>query len=162
MTDDGFAKLVRATSARLYRLALRMTGSSSDAQDVLQETYLRAHLALRDGQFEARAALETWLYRVAVNASLDVLRKRKRRRAFLAVFRPTNSASAERAEAHVALAQTQALLATLPPDQAGALVLTQVEGLSNADAASALGCSEGAIEQRLIRARAALRRLGEP
>jgi RNA polymerase sigma-70 factor (ECF subfamily) len=139
-----------------------MTGSAAEAQDILQETYLRAHLALRDGQFEARAAFETWLYRVAVNASLDVLRRRKRRRAFLALFRPVVSTPAEHTEAHVALAQTQALLATLPPDQAGALVLTQVEGLSNADAAAALGCSEGAIEQRLIRARAALRRLGEP
>jgi RNA polymerase sigma-70 factor (ECF subfamily) len=162
MTDDRLAEVVSATSARLYRLALRMTGSPAEAEDILQETYLRAHLALADGLFEARATLTTWLYRVAVNACLDVLRQRRRRRAFLGVFRPAAVEPLEHTEARTALAQTAALISMLPPDQAGALVLTQVEGLSNAEAAAALGCSEGAIEQRLIRARAALRRRGEP
>jgi RNA polymerase sigma-70 factor, ECF subfamily len=160
MVDEAFADLVRRTSARFYQLALRMTGNPSEAEDIVQETYLRAHLALSEGEFEDRAALDTWLYRVALNASIDVLRRRKRWAFFRAVFRPENEA-AERTEAHAVLRETAALLSLLPPEQVGALVLTQVEGLSNAEAARALGCSEGAVEQRLIRARAGLRRRGE-
>lgn len=162
MTEDDFAELVRATSPRLYRLAWRMTGSPSEAEDVLQEAYLRAHLALSDGRFDGRAALATWLYRVTANAALDALRRRRRRGILSEVYRLTASEVPERTEASAELTQTAALLATLPPEQAAALILTQVEGLSNAEAAGALGCSEGAIEQRLIRARAALRRRAEP
>jgi RNA polymerase sigma-70 factor (ECF subfamily) len=162
MTDEAFAELVRTTSARLYRLALRMTGSPAEAEDILQETYLRAHVALADAQFEGRAALPTWLYRVTVNVCLDALRRRKRWRWISRVLHSASSESTARTEAHAALAETAELLAGLPPEQVGALVLTQVEGHSNAEAAGLLGCSEGAVEQRLIRARAALRRRTEP
>jgi RNA polymerase sigma-70 factor (ECF subfamily) len=146
----------------LYRLALRMTGSPAEAEDILQETYLRAHLALSDARFEGRAQASTWLYRVAVNASLDALRRRRRWARFLGAFPRAPAASAERSEAHAMLAEAAELLTSLPPEQVAALVLTQVEGLSNAEAAELLGCSEGAVEQRLIRARAALRRKVEP
>jgi RNA polymerase sigma-70 factor (ECF subfamily) len=154
-TEPAFAELVHASSPRLYRLALRMTGSAADAEDVLQEAYLRAHLALEAGQFEARASLETWLYRVTSNVALDALRRARRGRRFLALFLP---ATPERTEASALLREVGLWLAVLPPEQHAALVLTQVEGLSNSEAARCLDCSEGAIEQRLIRARAALRR----
>jgi RNA polymerase sigma-70 factor (ECF subfamily) len=135
-----------------------MTGNSSEAEDIVQETYLRAYLALTDGRFEGRAAMSTWLYRTAVNAALDALRRRRRRLALMNWYRPATSEPAERTEAHAVLAEVAALLAMVPPEQAAALVLTQVEGLTNAEAAELLGCTEGALEQRLIRARAALRR----
>jgi RNA polymerase sigma-70 factor, ECF subfamily len=160
--DDNFAELVRATSPRLYRLALRLTGDPAEVDDILQETYLRAHLALCDGDFEERATLATWLYRVATNVAIDALRRRRRWGGLLRLFRPLATVPAEAVEARTALAQTAAILSALPPEQAAAIVLTQVEGLSNAEAAAALGCSEGAVEQRLIRARAALRKRGDP
>ena len=161
MPDDAFADLVRTTSARLYRLALRMTGNAAEAEDILQETYLRAHLALADARFEGRAQLSTWLYRIVVNVSLDALRRRRHRFRFLRALPQSPRESPERAEAHAALAETAQFLGSLPAEQVGALILTQVEGLSNAEAAELLGCSEGAVEQRLIRARATLRRRSE-
>jgi RNA polymerase sigma-70 factor (ECF subfamily) len=162
MAEDDFSALVQTTSPRLYRLALRLTGSPSDAEDVLQEAYLRAYLALSEGRFEGRASLATWLYRSTVNAALDALRRRRRRLALSNWYRPATSQPAEHTEARALLADAAALLAALPPEQAGALVLTQVEGLTNAEAAELLGCTEGAVEQRLIRARATLRRRAEP
>jgi RNA polymerase sigma-70 factor, ECF subfamily len=157
-TEPAFAELVHASSPRLYRLALRMTGSAADAEDVLQEAFLRAHLALEAGRFEARASLETWLYRVTSNVALDALRRARRSRRFLGLFLPATPEAPERTEASTLLREVALWLAVLPPEQHAALVLTQVEGLSNAEAARCLDCSEGAIEQRLIRARAALRR----
>jgi RNA polymerase sigma-70 factor (ECF subfamily) len=157
-TEAAFAKLVQSSSTRLYRLALRLTGGAADAEDVLQEAFLRAHLALEAGQFESRASLETWLYRVTTNVALDALRRARRRRRWLDLFHLASPETPERTEAGTLLREVSAWLALLPPEQHAALVLTQVEGLSNADAARCLDCSEGAIEQRLIRARAALRR----
>lgn len=158
MADEAFAELVRTTSSRLYRLALRMTGNPAEAEDILQETYLRAHVALCSGRFDGRAEQATWVYRIAVNAALDVIRRRERHSGLLARFPRHPAQTPERTEAHAVLAETAALLATLPEDQLAALVLTQVEELSNAEAAQALGCSEGAVEQRLIRARSTLRK----
>jgi RNA polymerase sigma-70 factor (ECF subfamily) len=161
MADDDFSELVRATSARLYRLAVRMTGNSSDAEDVLQEVYLRGYIALSEGRFEGRASAATWLYRVAVNEALDTLRRRRRRLVLSSTHQEATGQTAESPEARALLAEMAALLGTLPPEQAGALVLTQVEGLSNAEAAEILGCTDGALEQRLIRARATLRKRSE-
>lgn len=74
--QDAFQILVERHSRNIFRLAFRMTGNEQDAEDVVQETFLRAYRRL--GQFEARANFGTWLYRVTVNCALDLMRKKDR------------------------------------------------------------------------------------
>jgi RNA polymerase sigma-70 factor (ECF subfamily) len=76
--DSGaFRVLVERHSRNLFRLAYRMTGHQEDADDVVQETFLRAYRQLE--KFDDRASFGTWLYRIAANCSLDLIRARKRR-----------------------------------------------------------------------------------
>ena len=78
--DSGaFRVLVERHSRNLFRLAYRMTGHQQDAEDVVQETFLRAYRQL--SKFDDRASFGTWLYRIAANCSLDLIRARKRRAA---------------------------------------------------------------------------------
>jgi RNA polymerase sigma-70 factor, ECF subfamily len=156
---SAFRTIVVHTQDRLYRLAARIMGSAADAEDVMQEAYVKAYRALRDGRFGDRAELTTWLRRVVVNACIDALRRR--------AARPIadDSARADDAvaphldpEARAALRDLSNWLGELPPEQRAAIVLCAVEGLTTPEAAEALGCSVGAVEQRLVRARATLRR----
>ncbi len=74
---DSFRVLVERHSRAVFRLAFRMCGNEHDAEDIVQETFLRAYRGLR--QFESRANFGTWLHRVAVNCALDHLRRVRRR-----------------------------------------------------------------------------------
>src|ERR1700686_3016979 len=74
--SDAFRLLVEQHSRAIFRLAYRMTGNEQDAEDVVQETFLRAYKQLH--RYEARASFGTWLYRIASNYSLDLGRSRKR------------------------------------------------------------------------------------
>ena len=153
----AFEVIVRSTQRSLLRAAARVLGSREDALDVLQEAYVRAFDALVEGSFDGRSKVSSWLYRVVVNASLDALRARRRRPT---VPLPDHELEGEGgpAEARVALAELARMLDVLPEEQRAALVLRELEGLSNAEVAEVLQTTEGAIEQRLIRARATLRR----
>src|SRR5215475_5330769 len=83
---DAYRVLVERHSRSLFRLAFRMTGNDQDAEDVVQESFLRAYRQL--GKFDERASFGTWLYRIATNYSLDLVRSRKRRSANLATPNP--------------------------------------------------------------------------
>src|SRR5438876_9420552 len=74
---DAFRVLVERHSRSIFRLAFRMTGNEQDAEDLVQETFLRAYKQLH--RFDGRAAFGTWLYRIAANCSLDLIRVRKTR-----------------------------------------------------------------------------------
>src|SRR5882724_1742134 len=74
---DAYRVLVERHSRALFRLAFRMTGNEEDAEDVVQESFLRAYRQL--SKFDERASFGTWLYRIAMNCSLDLVRARKRR-----------------------------------------------------------------------------------
>ena len=153
----AFEAIVRSTQAQLLRTAARVLGSREEALDVLQEAYLRAFGALLEGSFDRRARVSSWLYRVVMNASLDALRAR-RRRPTVPIEDSDPEATGTGAEARVALAELARMLDVLPEEQRAALVLRELEGLTNAEVAEVLETTEGAIEQRLIRARATLRR----
>lgn len=75
--QESFRVLVQRRSSAVFRLAFRMTRNEHDAEDIVQETFLRAYRALR--KFESRANFGTWLHRVAINCALDHLRRVKRR-----------------------------------------------------------------------------------
>src|SRR5687767_3320111 len=77
--SEAFRALVERHSRAVYRLAHRMTGNPSDAEDVVQETFLRAYRQL--SRFESRANFGTWLHRIAVNCSIDLIRSRPHREA---------------------------------------------------------------------------------
>src|SRR5687768_5310730 len=73
---DGFRLLVERHSRSVFRLAFRMTGNEQDAEDIVQETFLKAYRQLKN--YEARSSFGTWLYRIASNCSLDLVRSRRR------------------------------------------------------------------------------------
>jgi len=157
----AFRDVVTQTSATLYRLAARLMGNTADAEDALQDAYLRAFNALRARRFDGRSDIRTWLYRIVTNACLDGLRRR-RVRPVPAGDLPDGSFDGQvPAEARMALRELDRWLGELPADQRAVLVLRFVEGLTSAEVAEILGCSEGAVEQRLVRARASLRLRGQ-
>ncbi|MGB8215504.1 MAG: sigma-70 family RNA polymerase sigma factor [Anaerolineales bacterium] len=164
-----FARLVDAYSGQLYRLALKMTGNPSDAEDVLQNTFLKAFQHIRT--FEGRSSLSTWLYRIASNEALMLLRKRRPEVAF-SEMAPEQEDQEEyepaaladwcclpeeellSAEGRIALDRAvQRLAATLRI----VFVLRDIEGLSIQETSQALGLSETAVKTRLLRARLRLR-----
>jgi RNA polymerase sigma-70 factor, ECF subfamily len=156
----AFQQVVDATSARLVRLAARMLGNVMDAEDVVQEAYVKAYRSLMTGEFDGRANVSTWLYRIVTNQAIDAMRSRARRP------KPTDTADDSTsdlasAEQQLALAELSDWMSDLPPDQRAALVLKAVEGMTSPEIAEVLQCSEGAVEQRLVRARAALRKRSE-
>lgn len=156
----AFQRIVDETSARLVRLAARMMGSVVDAEDVVQEAYVKAYRALSTGEFDGRANVSTWLYRIVTNQAIDSMRGRARRPKATDTADETMSDLAS-AEQKLALAELSDWMSDLPPDQRAALVLKAVEGLTSPEIAEVLQCSEGAVEQRLVRARTALRKRSE-
>ena len=74
---DAFRLLVERHSRKIHRLAFRLTGNQTDAEDIVQETFLRAYRSL--DSFDERAVFTTWIYRIATNHALDLLRSRKTR-----------------------------------------------------------------------------------
>lgn len=73
---DGFRVLVQRHSRSVFRLAFRMTGNEFDAEDVVQETFLRAYRQIQN--YESRSTFSTWIYRIASNYALDLIRSRRR------------------------------------------------------------------------------------
>ncbi|HEY6079093.1 MAG TPA: sigma-70 family RNA polymerase sigma factor [Polyangiaceae bacterium] len=156
----AFQRIVDATSARLVRLGARMLGNVVDAEDVVQEAYVKAYRALVTGEFDGRANVATWLYRIVTNQAIDAMRGRARRPKPTDTADETSSELAS-AEQKLALAELADWMDELPPDQRATLVLKAVEGMTSPEIAEILQCSEGAVEQRLVRARAALRKRSE-
>lgn len=166
-----FARVVDAYSSPIYRLGLRMLGTTQDAEDILQNTFLKAltHIS----EFEGRSSLSTWLYRIAANEALMQIRKQKPE---------INLEGAETAEADEtveapkptqfldwsALPEEELLsgegkrildqaIESLPETLRIVFLLRDVEGLSIKETADALDLTETNIKTRLLRARLFLR-----
>lgn len=156
----AFSGIVATTTPRLYRLAARIMADPGDAEDVLQDAYLRAFDALVAGRFDGRAGIETWMYRIVANTALDALRARRRRRQRVEAHDHVEVSVDDggRLGARAALRELAGMLEDLPPDQRAAVVLKEIEELTSNEVAELMGCSVGAVEQRLVRARATLRR----
>lgn len=155
----AFRIIVEHTSRRLYALAARLTGSTAEGEDVVQEAYIRAYRALAGGSFDGRSSVSTWLYRITTNAAIDALRKRTIRSVDAPKKAETEASfdGAVSTEARLALKELDRWLAELPVEQRAAVVLKHVEGRTSREIAEILGCSEGSVEQRLVRAKATLR-----
>jgi RNA polymerase sigma-70 factor (ECF subfamily) len=155
---SAYSILVRRHQASLHRYLARMVGSHDEALDITQEAYVRAWQALP--QREPGAQFRTWLFRIAANAALDVLRRRK-----AVEFVPLDetfeaadtAAGPERlAEGSQALRRLDAALARLAPEHREVLLLREIEGMSYDEIGRVLALSEGTVKSRLARARAAL------
>jgi RNA polymerase sigma-70 factor (ECF subfamily) len=152
------AALVRATQADVWRLCAALVDRGS-ADDLTQETYLRALGSL--ARFEGRSTVRTWLLSIARRTCADALRARRRRRLTLVrddadLEAMASVAAPDDADRIGQRAAVDDLLARLDPDRREAFVLTQLSGLSYAEAAEVAGCPVGTIRSRVARARADL------
>jgi RNA polymerase sigma-70 factor (ECF subfamily) len=144
------AAFVRATSAEVWRFVGALVGTAG-ADDLTQETYLRAFRALPS--YQGRASARTWLFGIAKRACADHLRSTVRQRR-LADRLNSHAAVSGGAEPDPAGAlSTVQLIASLPKARRTAFVLTQLLGLSYAEAAEVDGCPVGTIRSRVARAR---------
>jgi RNA polymerase sigma-70 factor (ECF subfamily) len=163
-------RMVNLYSDSIYRVALRMLNNPADAEDVLQETFIKAFRALPG--FEERSSLSTWLYRIAVNESLMFLRKQKPEVAVAEDdFIENNESDSFPAfqildwcclpEDDFMTAETHEILdrsiKLLPENLRLVFILRDIEGLSIHDTAETLNISESNVKTRLLRARLKLR-----
>jgi len=136
-----------------------MLGNVTDAEDLVQEAFMRAHRALLERQFDGRASVNTWLHRIVSNLAVDQLRSKKRRGPAVEASDEMMGEDGNSAEARLALRELDEWMNDLPPEQRVALVLSAFEGFSNGEIAGMMNCTEGSVEQRLVRARATLRHI---
>ena len=166
---EAFARLVDETSGHIYRVALQILGDEQDAEDVLQETYIKAFRSLPD--FEGRSSLTTWLYRIAVNEALMMVRKRRPQTVSIEE-NSTFDAEAESESMQIVdfccLPEGEFLssesrrfldqaIQNLPETLRVVFVMRDVEGLSIQETAEVLDLSESNVKTRLLRARLRLR-----
>lgn len=188
---DALETLFEKYNRMVYRVAIKITKDHEDANDVVQETFLKVYKSINT--FRKKSSFETWLYRIVVNLSLNTVKRRKRRRELpidqvfgngttndvdseTEIFRTQNSvASSARSlntahydEPHIRVerkelrqAVTQAV-DSLPTKQKVVVVLHEFEGLTHPEIASILKCSVGTVRSRLHYARKRLRNLLSP
>lgn len=166
------ARLVEAFSDSIYRLGLKMLGDPQDAEDVLQNTFLKIFEAIPS--FEGRSSLSTWIYRIAVNEALMILRKRRPEVALMmddGSDEDEEPSSPPQAMVDWCCLPEDELLSTearrvldrairqLPEKLRLVFILRDIEGLSTQETAEALGLSETNVKTRLLRARLRLREM---
>lgn len=164
---EAFGLLVRRHQKRIFRLAAHLTRSSAEAEDVTQETFVRAYQAV--DRFDGRSEPFTWIYRIAVNLSLNHIRARKTRQptsidddprleALLAETRPSLGRDPARAtdEKRVAEALMEGIDG-LSETLRTTLLVVCLDGLSHEEASKVLGAPEGTIAWRVHEARRKLR-----
>ncbi|HEY4492128.1 MAG TPA: sigma-70 family RNA polymerase sigma factor, partial [Acidobacteriota bacterium] len=163
-----FARLVDTYSSPIYRLGLRMLGTPQDAEDVLQNTFLNAltHLAT----FEGRSSLSTWLYRIAANEALMLIRKKKpevnledaeaggnNENLHPTEFADWSALPEEELLSGEGKKILDAAIQTLPESMRIVFLLRDVEGLSIKETSDSLNLTETNVKTRLLRARMFLR-----
>jgi len=169
----ALAILVEKYKRLVYRLAIQITKNHEDANDVMQDTFLKVYESIHS--FRQEAAFETWLYRIVVNHAMNLVKRRKRRR-------ESSLSAANEAEIHPDVKRTADLVNdphvnaerkelqkwvtqavdSLPVKHRTVVILHEFEGLTHAEIASILNCSEGTVRSRLHYARNKLRELLKP
>lgn len=163
---DAFRLLVDRHGRTLHRLAYRITGSADDAEDVVQEAFIRAYRQL--ASWDGRAAVSTWLHRITVNCALDLLRSRQRRpedsgreETLMSHHEPGSPQErhARGSEIREAVARAMESLST---NERTAFVLRHFEGMSIDEIGRALGTKVNATKHTVFRAVQKLRQELEP
>jgi len=169
--QEAFRVLVERHSIRLFQLAYRMTGNEQDGEDIVQETFLRAYKQL--ARFESRAGFGTWLHRIAVNCSLDLLRKRQRQEERMEAQEPVLAPEihalpdgAATPDHHLFNAEVQQRIASaldlLTPMERTAFAMRHFEERSIAEIGKVLDLGDSAVKQAIFRAVQKMRRALEP
>ena len=156
--SEAFRLLVERYSRALFRLAYRMTGNEHDAEDVVQEAFLKAYRSL--DRFEERSQVRSWLYRIAANCAFDVLRARQRRESRLdsvdsdeSPELPADEPGPERlALGSDVRRRVDAALERMSPRERAAFVLRHFEGRSLKEIGHALDLDPNAVKQSVCRA----------
>ena len=166
--DHAFAQLMQNNETRIYNLTLRMTGNPEDAMDLTQDAFLNAWRGLKF--FKGDSAFSTWVYRLASNACIDFLRRRKRRTDISAPMPTYEEADSqpdipddrfhpeqelERQELRRAVLNG---LEQLSPEHRQVLVMREINGLSYQEIADILDLEAGTVKSRIARARISLRK----
>ena len=163
-SQQAFQALVAQSSRQVISTCYALVHSMEDAEDVAQDVFIEVYRSIR--RFRSDSDLNTWVYRIAINKSLDLLRKRKRKKRFgdlrglftaktQTIHTPGPYQQLEEKERKELLLQQIGLL---PENQRIALVLSQYEKRSNKRIGEILGVSEGAVEALLRRARENLKK----
>jgi RNA polymerase sigma-70 factor, ECF subfamily len=169
--QEAFRPLVERYSQRLFRLAYRITGSENDAEDLVQETFLKAYRNL--GKFEARSNFGTWLYRICANSSLDQRRRQRPKGEVQELDNPDKALSAddltnpspspERLVLSLEVQQEmEAAIQQLTPTERTAFALRHHEGLSIEEISEVLGLRISATKNAVFRGVQKLRRALAP
>jgi RNA polymerase sigma-70 factor (ECF subfamily) len=161
---EAFGELVRRYQRPVFRIVLRMVKSPDDADDLTQDTFIRAHRGLKT--FKEEFDFHPWLYRIAVNQAINFLNKRKRQAAVdLEDVPERDIKSGPEPESPLQSASRQELLGRLetaldrlPDEQRTVFLLRVQEGLSYEEIAETMETPKGTVMSRLARARMALRR----
>jgi RNA polymerase sigma-70 factor (ECF subfamily) len=160
----AFRTLVERHSRAVFRMAFRVTGNEQDAEDVVQETFLKAYTEL--ARFEARAGFGTWVHRIAANCSIDLIRRRPKHvvrgdedaqplmaRLASPAPGPEREAAGQQIRRHI-----EAVLAALTPLERAAFTLRHLEQRPVEEISAALGQSPAATRHSIFRAVAKMRR----
>jgi RNA polymerase sigma-70 factor (ECF subfamily) len=163
-----FARLTDTYYEMIYRLALRMLQNPQDAEDVLQETFIKAYSHLKN--FDGRSNVSTWLYRIATNEALMMIRRRKLES--LSIEEPVQTEGYDQEPIQIVdwcclpeesfmsdevNAQLDEAIDKLPPSLRIVFILRDIQGLSTRETSQVLELSEMAVKTRLSRARLRLR-----
>jgi len=169
--SEAFRALVERHSRAVFRLAHRMTGNATDAEDVVQETFLKAYRQL--SRFESRANFGTWLHRIAINCSIDLIRSRPHREAAhdstdLEQFGAAEAADAGRPSPERLMLSSEvqeritSAMSALSQMERAAFVLRHFEGQSIDEISRALGLKTNAAKHSIFRAVRKMRLALEP
>jgi len=167
--SEAFRSLVENHSRSAFRLAYRMTGNEHDAEDVVQDSFLRAYRQL--GRFESRAHFGTWLHRIVANCSVDLLRSRRSRQDYnraddldtISELPSSDTAGPERLARSAEIERSvAAALAELSPLERAAFTMRHYEGRSIAEIGKTLGLGTSATKHSVFRAVRKLRAALEP
>jgi RNA polymerase sigma-70 factor (ECF subfamily) len=166
--NDAFGALVDRYHRRIHGVVYRMCGAT-DAEDITQDIFLRVLQALRGFKFQGEASFRTWLYRIAVNACINELRRRKRRRdtdgpsldevietpsgAFSRSIPDYSQMPDVEVERQELCAAVHAALRSLSPRHRIVLTLIDLQGMEYEEAAQVMGCPLGTLKSRVARAR---------
>jgi RNA polymerase sigma-70 factor (ECF subfamily) len=167
---DAFGVLVDKYHHKVFGIVYRMCGAS-DAEDITQEVFVRALTALRKFQFQGEASFRTWLYRIAINACINELRRRKRRQnvegpsldedietdsgTICRVAPDVSRLPQKMLEQQELRERVHEVLSTMTPKHRAVLTLVDLQGMDYEEAAKTVGCPLGTLKSRVARAREA-------
>lgn len=168
--ENAFRNLYESNYQMIYRLAYRYTKSPQDAEDVMQETFIKAFKNIRSFDFNINSNFSSWIYQIGVHCSIEHLRKRKSRKldqtdslsTLYSEPEAQNASPEESAIASSAIAQLKKAFRVLSPKQRVIFDLRHLQHLAIKDIAAHVQCSESTVKKHLNRAVSKLRKKLEP